>query len=201
MGGPFGSVNVSLWKRSTETRQWLEDRKLLNKSGASVCLPFKDILKRHRLERLGIDAHVKLPGEGFQPPVRMTMEIDRFFPHLVPCAKRIVTYDQTITLQSQFRVMLDARPLLRCRGAFRIVISHNKVLVAIQPGEKFVTVTVPPQSEISKVPDFVLRANGLVPIRDQRLIMIYYVGKGTVIYAKDAGVAEVRVGRKEYHLS
>ncbi|SCX18515.1 hypothetical protein DSM25558_2443 [Agrobacterium sp. DSM 25558] len=49
------------------------------------------------------------------------------------------------------------------------------------------------------MPDLVLRADNIVPIRDQRLIVICHVGKGPTINSKNAGVAEMRIGREEDH--
>ena len=63
--------------------------------------------------------------------MRVTVQIDRFFPHLVPRAKRIVAHDQAMTVKREFRVVLDARPSRRSGGAFWIVVSHDEMLVAV----------------------------------------------------------------------
>ncbi len=49
------------------------------------------------------------------------------------------------------------------------------------------------------MPNLILRADGLVSIRDQRLIVICHNGKGPAINSKNARVAKMRIGREEDH--
>jgi hypothetical protein len=91
-----------------------------------------DFRHAHWLQSTRIDTDIELSRNWFEPPVRVSVQVDRPFAHLVPSPECVMTKDKMVTFVMKFCVVLDAGPSACASGRLRIVIADDKVFAAVE---------------------------------------------------------------------
>lgn len=100
---------------------------------------------------------------------------------------------------SDFGVMLDAGPPLRCRRRLRIIVADDQVFPAVQLSEQVGTISAFYRHEVAKMPDIVVLPDDDIPVVDERRIMRCHVRKWTTVDAQHAWIRKMRVSGEEEH--
>lgn len=127
------------------------------------------------------------------------MQIDRPFPHLVPGSERVVAQYKMMAIVLEFGIMLDARPSVRTGRRLRIIVSHNEVLAPVENGQQICTVSSLGRQEVAEMPNIVVIPDNVIPVPDERGIVLGHSREGTAVDPQDARISEMRIAREEEH--
>src|SRR5947209_1262232 len=137
---------------------------LLRASGTSCAA---ELITRDRGEAAAIHADIELPRDWLQPPMAVTMQVDRAAMRAIPGPKRIMAENHHGAVQHELRVGLNAQPACS-ENRWPVIVSGDQVFASIElrqdrrPGLR--------DRKISKVPDLVIRSDPGIPAVDQHRV-------------------------------
>lgn len=131
----------------------------------------------------------------------VTMQHPRTVMHLVPRHQGKVTHDDQSAI---IRVLFMQRshglkliPTIFAEALLGVVVALDHLDVAVQATKDLEIPLRLGKGEVSEEEDCTILGNLLVPVRDQRLVHFFHVGKGPVGVLDDVGVTKVGVACPE----
>ena len=166
--------------------------------GGAAPTPGQDRLQPDRPEVPDIHPDIILLRDRCQPAVTVPVQIDPAPAYAVPGAEWVVAEREVAVVHRELDVMLQAGPSRRIERRQAVIVADDQVLSAVQAREDLGDpLRRGAEGEVAEMPDFVVRADRLVPACDQRLVMRLEIGEWAVIEAKRARIAEMVVAGEE----